>query len=139
MVCSLLIIGLSLCLSGCVPEESHSELMKLVAQYDMNTIPTVVHYIGSDDTHDYFYIDVPFGRNRTCKVNRVDTMVQKRYSITRDKSRWNIYHPVQAVGLTNMVMIKFGTNIVLTTDTKLNQKNGAEPSAGGDGIPPPQP
>ncbi len=121
IIAGCVIIATSLCLSGCVPEEQHAELMKCVAQYNMNTIPTVVHYTGSDETHDYFYIDVPFGRNRACKVKKPDTLVVKRSPGPRGKSRGRLYNPILGAGITNLVMLKEGTNIVLTTESDVTE------------------
>lgn len=95
--------------------------MKYVAQYDMNTIPTVVQYIGSDDSYDYFYIDVPLGRNRACKVRKTETLVDKRRPVTRDRSQWSLYHFIQG-SLTNPVMIREGTNISFVSNTNQTSK-----------------
>ena len=78
---------------GCVREASHQELTELIARYEMNTVVTTVYYSGSDETFDYFYLDVPLGRNKSIKVRSDDVMMKRRFPMTRDREQWALYRP----------------------------------------------
>ena len=60
----------------------------------MNTVATAVYYAGSDDTYDYFYLDVPLGKNEAVKVPRGQTDISRRFPATREKYQWELYHPL---------------------------------------------
>ena len=86
-----LITALLLC--GCVRETTTQELDDLVTRYQMNTVATAVYYAGSDDDFDYFYLDVPLGKNEAVKVQRGKPDLSRRFPATRDKEKWELYHP----------------------------------------------
>ena len=89
----ILLLIASLMFTGCVREVRQQELADLVARYEMNTVVTSVFYTGSDETHDYFHLDNPIGRNRAVKVRRDDIMLDRRFPLTRDKAVWVLYRP----------------------------------------------
>ncbi len=91
----------------------------------MNTIATAIFYTGSDNSYDYFYLDVPLGRNDACKVPRSQTLVTNRMAITRDRQKWRYYWALPPVStpfsLTNTMALWNGTNrmvILPGTNTK---------------------
>jgi hypothetical protein len=120
MVCVILV-------TGCVRETTRKELTDLAIRYQMNTIPTVVYYIGSDKTDDYFYLDVPLARNETVKVNQSEGMVTSRFPLTRTREEWEIYRPYPFGSTTNGITnIPEGANIILTPVTNSESRGFSE-------------
>ena len=103
----------TLFLCGCVRETTQQELTDLVAQYQMNTVATTVYYAGSDDTYDYFYLDVPLGKNEALKVLRENTNLSRRFPATQEKEKWEIYNPV-----IHQISPNTQVNVVPETDEK---------------------
>lgn len=120
-----LMCAVSLC--GCnVPVATHQELLDVVAQYQVNTITAIVYYTGSDQDYDYFYIDIPFEKDRVCKVKRTETDMQSRRPISKDRQRWTVYNPPISRIPPSGVWITAGSNTVIyMTNTNI----GASPRA----------
>ena len=89
----------ALLLCGCIRETTPQELINLVAKYQMNTLAATAYYTGSDETYDYFYIDVPLGKNEAVKVLRPETSLTNRFPATREKDKWEIYNPFSFLSL----------------------------------------
>ena len=80
-------------LYGCVRETTPQEFADLIFRGQMNTVATTVYYSGSDDNYDYFYLDVPLGKDDAVKILRGKADLSRRFPATRDKDQWKQYRP----------------------------------------------
>lgn len=117
LITSAFVIALVITSGGCIRETTNQELVDLSLKAQMNTIATTLFYTGSDDTYDYFYLDIPFGRNDACKVPRSETTVTNKMPVTRDRRQWRIFSalpPISApLSLTNTMALWNGTNTLI--------------------------
>jgi hypothetical protein len=113
---------------GCVRESTRKELVDISLQAQLNTIATTIYYTGSDADYDYFYLNIPLGRNDACKVPRSENSVTNRMAVTRKHDSWRVFAPFAVISLTNAITIQDGTNTLIIVPGMNNQeKQKSEP------------
>ena len=105
--------------AGCVREATRQEVLDIARQAQMNTVATTVYYTGSDADYDYFYLEIPLGRNDACKVPRAENTVTNRMRVTAKRETWTLLAPFAMTPSTNALAFQDGTNTV-TVAPELN-------------------
>jgi len=104
--------------------------MDISQRAQMNTIATTVFYTGSDAAYDYFYLDIPLGRNDACKVPRSENSVTNRMAVTRKRASWMVFAPFSMTSLTNVITIQEGTNVLIVVPgLKIQEERKSEQGA----------
>jgi uncharacterized protein YceK len=120
----LTILLLAVLTSGCVKETTHEKMTERVKLSSMNTFMIGVQYVGSDNTHDYFYLDIPFGKNEICKIIQKETLVKERFELTKDSTKWVTYDPPFKFG-------DFDPENVITNEIPQNNRFHSITASGG--------
>lgn len=90
-------IFFSLAVPGCVKTISHRQLLEIPRGTEVNTLPTIIWYMGSKNGFDYFNVGIGKGDsslsplNEEYKVESENTGVTNRFKLTNDKSKWKVY------------------------------------------------
>lgn len=121
-------VSIAIGTTGCVRETTKQELVDISRQAQMNTIATTVFYTGSDADYDYFYLDIPLGRNDACKVPRAENSVTNRMDVTRKRKSWRVFAPFPMISLTNTIILQDGTNtVIVVPGLNIQEERKSEP------------
>ena len=124
-------VSIAIGTTGCVRETTKQELVDISWQAQMNTIATTIFYTGSDVDYDYFYLDIPLGRNDACKVPRSENSVKNRMAVTRKRDSWRVFAPSSMISLTNAIAIQDGTNtLIIVPGLKIQEERKSEQGGG---------
>ncbi len=124
-------VSIAIGTTGCVRETTKQELMGISQQAQINTIATTIFYTGSDADYDYFYLDIPLGRNDACRVPRSENSVTNRMAVTRQRHSWRIFAPFPMISLTNAITIQDGTNtLIVVPGLKIQDERKSEQGGG---------
>ncbi|MDD5678791.1 MAG: hypothetical protein PHW60_12515 [Kiritimatiellae bacterium] len=126
-----LAVAVVIAVAGCVRETTRQELADISRQAQMNTIATTIFYTGSDTDYDYFYLDIPLGRNDACKVPKSENSVTNRMDVTRKRDSWRVFAPFPMIPLTNAITIQDGTNtLIVVPGLKMQEDRKSEQGGG---------